>query len=137
MPTQQNEPDESRTVKVVAEQLEVHREIAETGAVRVRIRTAQRSEILDEALVRRGMNVERVPCNLPVSERTAPWYDGEVMVVPVYEEVIVRQLVMKEQLRLTPTATVEPQAIAVELATETPVFERRDEHGNWHEVPLG
>ena len=64
------------------------------------------------------------------------WQDGDVMVVPVYEEVMVKQLILKEELRLIPTILAQDELLAVELKSETPVFERRDELGQWHEVSI-
>lgn len=137
MPTR-SESNEDDTLKVIEERLAIHREVVETGAVRVRLLTSHRSEIVTEPLVHRGVRIERVLRNTPVAETVSAWYDGDVMVVPVYEEIMVKQLVLKEELRLIPTATTQQEAVAVELTTQSPVFERRDGpgdgHGEWHEL---
>jgi stress response protein YsnF len=91
-------------IPIVEEQVHVERETAETGGVRVRVQAARRTEVIDEPVIHRGLRVERVERNQVVESRREPWYEDQVMVVPVYEEVIVKQLVLKEELRLTPTA---------------------------------
>jgi stress response protein YsnF len=135
MATLPNGTVEDSTLKVVEERLEVHRETEEVGAVRVRIKSSRRSEIIDEPTVRRGLHVERVARNSPAARREAPWYDGDVMVVPVYEEVLVKQLMLKEEVRLAQTTDIDSRPLAVELLQEFPVFERLDEQGRWVEVP--
>jgi stress response protein YsnF len=132
----QDPPSEgSDTIKVVEEQLDVQRRRAEVGAVRVRLATSVRTDIVDAPVVARTFEVERIERNAVVQAEREPWYEGEVLVVPVYEEVVVRQLVLKEELRIVPTFRVQPAAQAVELKSQSVVIERRDAEGRWHEVP--
>ena len=81
---------------VVAETLEVRREVEQVGAVRVRIESDVRQERVDPVLARQHVDVRRVPRGVVVDARVEPWREGEVPVVPVYEEVVVRQLVLKD-----------------------------------------
>jgi stress response protein YsnF len=125
-----------QSIKVVEERLLVDREVEETGAWRVRVKTSVHTEVLSAPVTERGVAVERIQRDLPVDERQEPWRDGEVLVVPVYEEVVVRQLILKEELRLTPTERTHHEAQHVALLSESVIFERSDADGQWHEVPM-
>ena len=122
-------------IPIVEEQAHVHRETVETGAVRVRVQARHRTEVIDAPVSRHGLRVDRIERNVVVESRREPWYEDDVMVVPVYEEVLVKQLVLKEELRLAPTAEVRHEALQVDLVSEVPVFERRDAQGTWQEIP--
>jgi stress response protein YsnF len=135
MPIHESPAEGSDTIKVVEERLDVQRRLAEVGALRVRLETSVRTDVVDAPVVARSFQVERVERNAVVQAQREPWYDGEVLVVPVYEEVVVRQLLLKEELRIVPTTRVQPAAQAVELKSQSVVIERRDAEGRWHEVP--
>jgi hypothetical protein len=137
MPIHESPAEGSDTIKVVEERLDVQRHLAEVGALRVRLETSVRTELVDAPVVARSFQVERVERNAVVQAQREPWYEGEVLVVPVYEEVVVRQLLLKEELRIVPSPYVQPAAQAVELKSQSVVIERRDAEGRWHEVPAG
>jgi stress response protein YsnF len=133
MPSHNN--SDPRSLPLVEEEVRVDRETVETGAVRVRLEAARRTEVIEEPVVRHGFRVDRVQRHVVVQSRREPWHEDNVLVVPVYEEVLVRQLLLKEEIRLTPATEVHSEAQSVELLSQTPVIERRDEQGHWHEVP--
>src|SRR5688572_22734860 len=91
-----------QTLPVVEEVLKVDRRKVETGAVRVRLSTTETTQPLQLDAWSERVEVERVAIGQPVAERREPWHDGDVLVVPVYEEQVVlqRTLVLKEELRL-------------------------------------
>jgi stress response protein YsnF len=49
------------------------------------------------------IEVERVPIDQVVPQRRDPWQENDALIVPIYEErlVVERQIVLKEQLRVT------------------------------------
>ncbi len=114
----------------------MEREVVQAGAVRVRIRTDRQTTVVDDPLVIRGVDVERVPMRRVVEERRDPWQDGPVMVVPVYQEILVRQTVLVEEIRLTPTVALHHDARAIDLRSETAVIERQAPDGSWHEISI-
>ena len=124
----------SAPIPVIEEDVRVEREVVQTGAVRVRIRTDRQTTVVDEPLRHHGVEIERVPVHRVVEERREPWQDGPVTVVPVYQEILVRQTVLVEELRLTPTVAVTHQAGTVELRSETAVIERQAPDGSWVEI---
>jgi len=86
------------------EELDVRTRRVETGAgVRVEKTIEEREESIDEALLREDVDVERVVVNRVVDAPVAVRYEGDTMVVPVLEEVLVveKRLVLKEEIRIT------------------------------------
>jgi len=123
-------------IPIVEEAAHVERTVVETGAVRVRVHTERRTEAIDEPTLLRGVSVERVARDTLVEERRDPWMDGDVVVVPVYRDIVVRKTLLVEEVRLTPTVSVQPERQSFELTSESAVFERQLPDGTWREVPF-
>jgi uncharacterized protein (TIGR02271 family) len=114
-------------VPVLAEQLRVAREQVVTGGVRVRKTVHERVETIDQPVIAEQVDVERVAINRFIDEAPAVRYEGDVMVVPLLEEVIVveKRLVLREEVRIRKQrATVSrPQQVVLrrEEATLEPI----------------
>ena len=93
----------SLVVPVVEEELQVGRRRIEAGGVRLTKKVHEREEVVDEPLLREEVEVERVPVNRVVDGPVEVRHEGDVMIVPVLEEVLVteKRLVLKEELRIT------------------------------------
>lgn len=106
------------TIALVAEQLEVGKQTVETARVRIGTRVVEREEIVEMPLRHDEVEIERVSVNRVVEQTSPTRYEGDVTIVPVYEEVLVvtKQLVLKEELRITRRSTVhagEPQRFSL------------------------
>ncbi|HKG14344.1 MAG TPA: DUF2382 domain-containing protein [Pyrinomonadaceae bacterium] len=114
-------------VPVVEEELRVGKRVVETGRVRVTKTVSEREELVDVPLVREEFDVERVPVNAFVDGPVAPRHEGETLVVPVLEEVLVveKRLVVREELRITRRRSEEREARRVTLLSEEVSVERR------------
>jgi len=90
-------------IPVGAEDLDVQRHTRETGRVRVTKTVHERSEVVDEPIFREEVQVERVPINRVLDEPVVSRYEGDMLVIPVMEEVFVveKRLVLKEELHIT------------------------------------
>jgi uncharacterized protein (TIGR02271 family) len=75
----------------------------ETGRVRITKTVASHEEDIDEPLVEETVEVERVAIHRPVDQPPPVRYEGDTMIVPVFEETLVveKRLVLKEELRIT------------------------------------
>lgn len=97
----------SRTViPVIEETLHVDKRVVETGSgVRVHKTVASREEIVDTALSRDELEVTRVPIDRTLAAGEVPeaGYDGDTLVVPVLEEILVveKRWRLKEEVRIT------------------------------------
>lgn len=115
-------------VPVREEELRVGRRVVETGRVRVHKTVQEHEEVVDEPLMREEYDVERVPVDEFVDAPVGPRYEGETLVVPVLEEVLVveKRLVVREELRITRRRTEEHRPQRVKLLSEEVSVERTD-----------
>ena len=96
-----------------------------TGGVRLVKRVTEREETVDEALLRESVQVERIPINRLVSEAPGSRQEGDTLVVPILEEVLVveKRLMLMEEVRITRTRTEVHQPQTVTLRSEEAVIE--------------
>ncbi|HEX7313511.1 MAG TPA: YsnF/AvaK domain-containing protein [Pyrinomonadaceae bacterium] len=115
-------------VPVVAEELRVGKRVVETGRVRVTKTVHEHEEVVDQPLLREEYDVERVTVDEFVDGPVGPRYEGETLVVPVLEEVLVveKRLVVREELRITRKRTEERNPQRVKLLSEEVSVERAD-----------
>jgi uncharacterized protein (TIGR02271 family) len=94
---------ESRVIPVVREQVNVTRREVERGGVRIHKRVEEREEIVEQPTYREEVTVERVALGQPVEAVVAPRQEGDTLIVPVFEEMLVveKRLVLKEEIRIT------------------------------------
>lgn len=113
-------------VPVIAEELVVERQTVETGRVRVSKRVNERVEVVDEPLVLEEVHVERVPVDRVVDGPVPVRYEGDTMIVPLFEEVLVveKRLVLKEELHITKRRREERRPQEVRLRSEEARVER-------------
>ncbi|MDF7812082.1 YsnF/AvaK domain-containing protein [Hymenobacter sp. YC55] len=91
-------------VPVIEEHAVVHREVVESGRVRLSKTVQEHEEAIDLALQHEEVNVERVPLNQYVADEAAApavRYEGDTLVIPVVREVVVKRLLLVEELRVT------------------------------------
>ena len=93
---------QSVVIPVAREEVGVAREVVETGVVRVRKVVRERLESIDEPMLHDEVDVEHVTINRVVDAPQAPREEGDVLIIPIYEEVVTvhRQWVLKEEVRL-------------------------------------
>jgi uncharacterized protein (TIGR02271 family) len=123
------------TFPVRQEQLHVGKRMTDTGhGVRIHKTVSEREQIVDEPLLRDELVVEHVPVGAMVAESDVPQmrYEGDTLVVPVLEEVLVvqKQLRLREELRITRHRREMHAPQSVSLRSEQVVAERFDEGGN-------
>ena len=89
-------------IPLAEEILRVSKRLVETGKVRISLTTETVEEIVRETLRTRRAEVERVPIDREVTEVPQTRQEGDVMIVPVVEEILVveRRLLLKEEIRL-------------------------------------
>lgn len=115
-------------VPVMEEELRVGKRVVETGRVRIHKTVHEHEEVVDEPLMREEYDVERVPIDEFVDGPVGPRHEGETLIVPVLEEVLVveKRLVVREELRITRRQTEERRPQRVKLLSEEVSVERTD-----------
>jgi uncharacterized protein (TIGR02271 family) len=97
---------EKIVIPVVQEELRVGTRTVETGTgVRVHKTVTEREQIVDQPLLKEELVVEHIPVGTMVDPGRQPAirYEGDTLVVPVLEEVLVveKQLRLKEEVHIT------------------------------------
>jgi stress response protein YsnF len=119
-------PDDPLVLPVIEEQVVVQRNTRITGRVRISKTVHEREELVDEPLLRRTVQVEHVPINRVVDSEIPVRYEGDTMIIPVLEEVLVveKRLMLKEELHITQRQDEIRQPQRIVLRTEDITVER-------------
>ena len=122
---------EEHHIELREEQLVPHTELRELGEVIIRTELEEFPGRLELQAYREEVEVEHVPVGTAVTERQEPWEEDGVMVVPVYEEqlVVVKRLVMREQIRIRRAGVTETRLIEDMLRRDRLVIEDPAETG--------
>lgn len=117
---------------VMQEELQVAKRVIDTGrGIRVNKTVSEREQLVDEPLQRDELTVEHVPVGRVVQEDSLPQmrYEGDTLVVPVLEEVLVvqKQMLLKEEVRITRHRHQVQMPQSVRLRSEHITVERFDE----------
>jgi uncharacterized protein (TIGR02271 family) len=120
------------TIPVHQEELQVGTRTVDTGAgVRIRKSVTERPFEVDQILRHDELSVTHVPIDRIIDPGDAPVsrYEGETLIIPVLEEVLVveRRLRIREELHITKTQRDTRHAETVILKSEEVSVERFDD----------
>ena len=124
-----SKPDEHvLVVPVIEETLDVGTQPVETGRIRLRKVVHEREVLVDPPLLREEVIVERVSVNRIVDGQVSARTEGDTLIIPVLEEVLVveKRLLLKEEVRLTKQRVEIHMPQRVTLRREEAVIERVD-----------
>lgn len=119
-------PLSSAKVPVLEERAVIHREVVESGRVLVSKTVHEHQEEVDIVLRHEEVQVERVAVNQFVADGVAPptpRYEGNTLIVPVVREIVMKRLLIVEELRIvkqqvetheTETVTLRHEEVHVE-----------------------
>lgn len=129
MPTNEpanQSPLSAAKVPVLEERAVVHREVVESGQVRLTKTVHEHQEDVDVILRHEEVQVERVAVNEFVADGVAPptpRYEGNTLIVPVVREIVMKRLLIVEELHIlkqqvetreTETVTLRHEEVNVE-----------------------
>jgi uncharacterized protein (TIGR02271 family) len=117
---------EQMVIPLLAEELDVKREKVLTGGVRIHKTVQERTETINESVLQEQVHVERVPVNQVISEAPPVRYEGDTMIVPLLEEVMVveKRLVLREEIHITKSSEKVQKPQEVVLRSEQATLER-------------
>lgn len=117
---------EDTRIPLAEETLHVGKRELETSRLRVSLTTETVSETIQQTLLTRSAAVERVAVGREVSAAPQIRQEGDVLVIPVVEEILVieKRLFLKEEIRIRMTATQEGVDLPVERRVQRAMVER-------------
>lgn len=127
-----NTPDGKIVLPIAQEELQVKVRTVDTGrGVRVHKTVSEQTHAIDQALLHDTVDVQRVVVDriVPVSEAPVTRQEGDTLIVPILEEVLVveKRVRIKEELHITRTARQEHLSDTAVLRSEHVTIARFDE----------
>jgi stress response protein YsnF len=115
-------------IPIVQEEAHISKRVVTTEKVRVSTRTEKQEVVVREALRREQVDVTRVPIGREVTEAPAVRTEGDVTIVPVFEErlVVEKRLFLVEELHVRRTVSVDPVALPTTLSRTRVEVERTE-----------
>jgi len=118
-------------IQLLEEELSVSKRQVVAGKLRISTRTETHDEIAETTLDRNVLDVSRVPIDRIVDVAPKVRTEGDTTIVPIVEErlVMVKQLYLKEELRVRHSVERETIRESVPLRSQHAVVERLDADG--------
>jgi uncharacterized protein (TIGR02271 family) len=122
---------EQTVIPVVAEELDVRKRSVQTGGIRVHRRVLEHEEEIDMPLLREDVQVRRVLLDREVDGPLPIRRDGETIIIPVVEEVLVvsRRYRLKEEVYVTKTTRQERHQERVTVRRQEADIQEFDANG--------
>lgn len=123
---------ETFVIPVIQEEAHIDLVREQIGTVRVRKVIHQTALPIGAVGYREVVETSRVPVNRVVQEVRPPWHEGDVLVIPVYEERQVIELVLLEEIHVARRRQVATDKTAVSLRRVEVIVERLNpDTGQW------
>jgi uncharacterized protein (TIGR02271 family) len=126
----ENEPD-TLVIPIVEEEARIAKRQVVSGRVIVKTTVETEERVLKEMLSEETVEVERIAVNRVVDVVPQLRTEGDVTIIPVFEErlVVEKQLFLVEEVRIRRTTSVETVEVPVTLRKERATVERLDGSG--------
>src|SRR6516162_8931309 len=113
-------------VPLLVEEVAISKQVVETGRVQVARVTHEREQLIDELLAHETVEIDRTPIGRQVDTMPAIRDEGDTVVIPIVEEVLVveRRLLLKEELRVRRVRSTERHQESVTLRHHEAVVTR-------------
>jgi uncharacterized protein (TIGR02271 family) len=137
MPNDRQPVSRSRVVPLARERLAIGRKRVPTGRVNVTTTTTYDTVEIDEPATADEVTVERVRVGALVDEPVEPRFEGDVLVIPVMEEVVItsRRFRVVEEVRIRRRVVTRRHRETVKLRRQKVRIERRPDAGGPSPVP--
>ncbi|GAB4016775.1 YsnF/AvaK domain-containing protein [Spirosoma koreense] len=117
-------------IPVIEEHLHIHKQLIETGVVRIAKHIIEEAQTVDIPVFREEVTVEHVAVYQYVETAPAVRYEGETMIIPVLREVLVteKKLLLVEEVHVTKRHFNEQETQEVILRKEEVTVDRSGPH---------
>lgn len=117
---------ELMVIPVIKEDIHIERQEKTRAVFRIHKNVKEREEQVDEPSFVERVNIERIPKNEVVDTPPEARYEGDTLVIPVLEEVLVveKRIILKEEVRVTRQREETRHPQRVKLRTEEVKVER-------------
>jgi uncharacterized protein (TIGR02271 family) len=118
--------DNSNKIALVSEELAVSKRVVEGDTLKVRVEARTKDQAVELTSAREEVSIETVEIGREVAAIPEIRTEGNVTIIPVVEEeaVIVKRLILKQEIRVTKIRKEETVTDIVQLRSEHAVIER-------------
>jgi uncharacterized protein (TIGR02271 family) len=116
--------EQTHRIAVIEEQIQVDKKVVETGVVTIVKRVHEDRQIVDLPVTREEITVERIAINQYVETAPSVRYEGDTMIVPVLQEVLVKRLLLVEEVHVIKHRVQTNESQEVTLRKEEIVVDR-------------
>jgi uncharacterized protein (TIGR02271 family) len=109
---------------VVREEVKISKRPVETGRVRITKHVQERQQPVEAELLRQEVEVQRIPVNRVLDAPPKVREEGDVLVIPILEEVVEKRWLLKEEVRVRRRSVQTSHRDSVVLRTEMVSVER-------------
>jgi uncharacterized protein (TIGR02271 family) len=110
--------DQSKSIPVIKEALKVEKKHVQTGKVIVKKEVIEEDVNYDINLQSEKVKIERIPRNIEVDKSPDVRKEGNTTIIPVVKEVIVKKLVLVEEIHLEKWVEERTETISETLREE-------------------
>jgi uncharacterized protein (TIGR02271 family) len=107
--------EQALVVPVIEERATVDKRVIETGRVQIHKTVHEHTEVVDQPLQTEQVEIERVAINRMIDEPMSIRHEGDTMIIPLLEEVLVveKRLVLREEVHIKKLKSVvhDPQEV--------------------------
>jgi uncharacterized protein (TIGR02271 family) len=124
-PTERRLERGEATIELHEEQLVAEKDLRDVGEIVVRTEVNDVPARMEVEAIREEVEIEHVPVGTFVRERRPSWEEGDVLVIPIYEEqlVVSKRLVLREQIYVRRVASAERHLVEQTVQRERLVVE--------------
>ena len=118
--------DDEAVIRLAVETLNVGKRVVETGRVRVRRTTSERTQKVNIPLTSETVEIRRVPIGKQIKKAPRVRETADEIIIPVVEEVVFfeRRLVLKEELHVRKVRSVEKHVEEVTVRVQEATVDR-------------
>jgi len=134
----QNYPGEKplvNTKQVIEEHLHIDKEVVETGKIHISKKVLEEDYSADIPVFKEEVMVERKPVNKYVDgELPGIRLDGDTTIIPVIKEVVIKRILLVEELHITKRISESTVPVREKLRREEVTVERNDNQNSKEEL---
>lgn len=119
----------SITIPVIEEQLVVGKKLIDTGKVIISKSVTEHNEAIDIPLMHESVCVEHIPVNQYVETEPSIRYEGDTMIIPILREVLVKRILLVEEVHVTKQRVQTNRTENITLRQEVVQVERIKTYG--------
>lgn len=112
------------TIPIVEEQVNIETAIIETGRIQILKQVTEENERINIPLIHEEHSIEHIPINTFVDGLPSIRQEGGTMIIPVLKEVMVKRVLLVEEIRITKHTVQTNELQQVTLRKENVTVER-------------